>query len=363
LLDEVSEAAKCAGDSSSSARAAVRRGALVRLKDPPRASKVLEDALEQCRNVGDAALESEALRHLAQATAFSGQLDRGSGAAAEAVAVARRVGNKALLFEALMCQGTIANIRDGHWHALPPFEEALDIARQAKNAEREADILMRTGYLRTELGFTAQAIDELETARTLCERTGNRRVLAYTLHNLGWALWKAGNAERARTAEEEALELSREAELGHVAVVTEIYLALFDVGEGNAAGGLERAQKARAISDEEGHAEPVMHADMVITLAFLALDQPHEAANAARHCIEAYERLGGTQQFEVEIHLVAQKAFEAAHDEEAAERSKVAADEALQRRLAPITDAAVREKLSNSIGEGLPIAPGRGVIS
>ncbi|MBW2263963.1 MAG: AAA family ATPase, partial [Deltaproteobacteria bacterium] len=335
VLEEITKLALSAGDMKHAARAAVRQGALVRLSDPRKARRILEKALRECRKAEDVEWECRALGQLAQSAAYGGDLDRGAETAAEAVAVARRLESRQLLLSALMDDGTIAVIRNGHWHGLPSFLEAIEIAREVGDVESEADLLMRRGFLWSELGDIESAECDLEAARQLLEKTGNRRVLAFTLHNLGWALWKAGKAVEARLAEEEALEVSRQSHLGQVVMATEVYLALFDVGEDAAERALDRARSVRQEASPKGHTEPEMFACMAEALALLALKRWDDAVEAGLKAVENYEKLGGTQQFEVELHLVAAACLSAAGKKVEADDMLEKARQACARRLGP----------------------------
>ncbi len=356
VLEEVSSLAQAAGDAKNAARAAVRRGALVRLTNPRKARLILEKALDACRRAGDVEWECRALGQLAQSAAYGGDLDRGAEIAAEAVAAARGLESRQLLLRALMDDGTINVIRNGHWHGLPSFLEAIEIAREVGDVESEADLLMRRGFLWSELGDIESAEQDLEAARQLLRKTGNRRVLAFTLHNLGWVLWKAGKAVEARLVEEEALEVSRQSHLGQVVMATDIYLALFDIGEDDAERALERSRAVRQEASSKGHTEPEMFACMAEALSLLALKRWDDAVDAGLKAVENYEKLGGTQQFEVELHLVTASCLSDAGRSKEADEMLEKARQACARRIEPITDEAARKRLVEGIGVGLPLS-------
>lgn len=356
-LESISRAeddALAQGDPKRAAQAMVRRGALVRLVDPRAALEILDGALEKVVDSGDVEWECIASRQLAQAAAFSGDLDRGLQAAEHSVETARSLGAQVLILRALMVFGTIATIRDGHWSGLGPFEEALEIARLVGDIETEADLLQRCGFLRSELGDVERAFADLSAARALCERTGNKRVQTFTVHNLGWVLWKHGRVDEAVEAEREALRLSQEIQLNHVEMGTEIYLALMDLGQKRPKEALERGHRVTGASVSAGYAEPQIHAAMVDALAHLELGDEDRAVDAAQRTVEAYHEHGGTQQFEVELHLVAAAAFDAAGRRDAVRTALDDAHLALTRRLAPIEESTAKRQLIAAVGMGLP---------
>ncbi len=354
MLDSISQLASALSDRKSRARAAVRRGALTKQWDTREAVNILGEALETCVEAGDEELRCDALCQLAQAAAFSGDLERSAGAAREAVEVARRLGSDFQLLRALQVQGTVTAIGLGPWPALKPLDQALDLARRTNNIEYEADILLRSGFLRSELGDLEAAEQALATARQLCERTSNQRVLAFALHNLGWVLWKRGRAREAREIEVEALEVSRQAKLHQVALESEVYLALFDIGEARPAEALDRARQVGQEASDAGHIEPQMHAAMTEALALLELSRAAEAAERAMEAVDLYNSLGSTQQFQVELHLVAAACLTAAGRTQDADHARELAAAALDRRQNPITDPEAIVRLHNRIGDGLP---------
>lgn len=354
MLDSILKLAEEHGDERDAVDAMTRQGALVRLKDPLKAAELLERTLELARTGGVLSIECKVLGHLAMTATFSGSLGRGSDYAAEAVAVARRLGDQDLLLKSLIIQGTADAIRGGPLQGLSPFDEAAGIARQMGNLEQEAELLYRIGFILSELGDQEGAERNLMIAREYCERTGNQRVFAYTLHNLGWVLWRRGLKTKARQVEIKALELSQEAGLSHVELATEIYLSLFDLGEGNEAAALTRAKRAYSKAIKSNQAEPQVHAAMAAALAFLALGHEQEAVETSIGGVAALEKLGGTQQFEVELHLVAALCLSAAGREAEAEDMRQRATAVLRKRTAPIKNPDELRRLLDSIGHGLP---------
>ena len=154
--------------------------------------------------------------------------------------------------------------------------------------------------------------------------------------------------------EEEALELSRKVHLDQVVLATEVYLALFDIGEGKTSSALVRAKRVHREADAAGHAEPAMFAMMVEALALLMMGNKDEAADVAMMAVEVYKALGGTQQFEVEIHMVASSCLAAVGRREEAAQIRGFASDAMDRRLAPVSEFQARNSLLESIGGGLP---------
>jgi hypothetical protein len=118
-------------------------------------------------------------------------------------------------------------------------------------------------------------------------------------------------------------------------------------------------ERSRRVADEaggRGYAEQRVHATMTLALALLTLERAAEAAEAAGLAYEYYRGMGGTQQFEVELHLVAAACMSAAGRVKDADAMRGAAADRLQRLLVPIADPAARDRLAADIGRGLPAA-------
>jgi hypothetical protein len=137
-------------------------------------------------------------------------------------------------------------------------------------------------------------------------------------------------------------------------MATEVYLALFDVGEDEADRALERARSVRDEAASKGHTEPEMFACMAEALALLALKRWDDAVESGLKAVENYEKLGGTQQFEVELHLVAASCLSDAGRRKEADEMLEKARQACARRLEPIDDADAKQRLVAGLGVGLP---------
>jgi tetratricopeptide (TPR) repeat protein len=242
-----------------------------------------------------------------------------------------------------------------HSSAILSLEEALECARHDDDVEFEADLLQRLGYLRSELGDLQGAVAALTTSRDLCLRVGNRKYLAYCLHNLGWVKWKLGDSEGAVAAEREAIAVASDAKLKHVAIVSSIYLAIFDIGNERYELAAQTIRAAYNDALEANLVEPQMHALMVLSLALLAIGDTREAAQTALKAIEAYDDLGGTQQFEVELFLVSALCLESAERVDEALVMQRRALDIARRTLEGLQDHEdLGERRLAAIGAGLP---------
>jgi hypothetical protein len=119
---------------------------------------------------------------------------------------------------------------------------------------------------------------------------------------------------------------------------------------------VERSGRVADEAGSRGYAEQRVHATMVKALALLALERAAEAADAAGLAYEYYRGMGGTQQFEVELHLAAAACMSAAGRVDDADAMRRAAADRLERLLAAISDLAARDRLAADVGRGLPAA-------
>ena len=217
---EAADLALRLGDAELLAEAALRDGlwwAVTSHADDQRAMALLEDAVTRLDDL-DSPLRAAVLAQLATGMAYAaGQLDRGSALAADAVAMARRLGDPALLVQCLVQQHQVAQHPDG----LPQRREIVDELDRFAAASARADLDCLVQWMR--------ATDRLEVGDRLgaephvvaCGRLAEE--LRQPLH-----LWNAarlrvtcllleGRNVEAKQGMHDGLELGRQA-LGGLAI-------------------------------------------------------------------------------------------------------------------------------------------------
>lgn len=165
------------------------------------------DAVVAARGAGDRALEAEALSLVCFNSYFRGVPEEGVAPGAEAVAIARQLGDLVVLGQALLFSVALVHVDDTA-AAEAIYREALSVV------ERSGD-LFTTSFLRNNYGCllllegrVAEARQQLEAALSLTRTLVPRRTPG-TLNNLGIVLYKEGDPGGAAALFTEALRTSR----------------------------------------------------------------------------------------------------------------------------------------------------------
>ena len=134
-----------------------------------------------------------------------------------------------------------------HWpEALATARDALQAALDRRNRGAVVEALNHLGHVSLQCGDEQGALNHLREAYRTCSRSGSYRV-AYSLAELGWALFQGGQLEEALQAANRALAtlfFSLEAlDRGEVARVCELYGALL-WSHGDNEGALRQLNRA-----------------------------------------------------------------------------------------------------------------------
>jgi len=229
------------------------------LGEPAVARRELETAESLFRALGD--LEGVALAHRSIAVLLrrAGDLEGAYGAASEALATLRKIGNQR---HALVTLNSLANIRyqqDRLAAATDLYGEALSVAREIGDARAQAALLGNLGNSYYATGQLARAIGAQREALRLKREIGDRGGIATTLVSLSTALLDSGEPAEARVGLEEALATTRE--LGEKALEADALQVLGELlhergDDASARDSIARAAATReAAGDAAGHFE------------------------------------------------------------------------------------------------------------
>jgi HD-GYP domain-containing protein (c-di-GMP phosphodiesterase class II) len=170
-------------------------------------------------------------------------LEDAAGRTAEALKLARRLGDAKTLGEALNIHAGVVSSQGRHVEAIGCLEEALLLARRLGMLDLEANVLSNLGNLCRQLGDYPRALDNLKAAYELMRRTGaGGRVEAVNLINLGHLYGQMGENETARDFFAQAREVGREANdsMVEAASLNSLANTLSGSGQWSAAGALYR---------------------------------------------------------------------------------------------------------------------------
>jgi tetratricopeptide (TPR) repeat protein len=239
-----------------------------------------EQALAAARRAGQRALEAMVLARIVGAHSRLGELDAARALVDEALDLARAAGDDAALAAALRRISAYYYETGDQARAVELGNEAEASAWRAGDRAQVATILGNRGYAHAQLGLAKRARTALEEALRLHEALGDRRGRAYVLQNLGWAHLRAGDGRNARRLEEEALrELTAMSDVfGQAACL--LYLGHIAEQARDAAGAARRFSEAHEAFGRAGARAPAL--DCMAGLARCALAQGQlEAARQA----------------------------------------------------------------------------------
>jgi len=283
------------------ARGAVRLRALVllgracsALSDDAAAERALADVLA---DEPDASTRAGALRDLARM-----RIRRGDYAAAEKAAVAGLAAagpDDPVRIELLLARGLVSSYAGDADAARARYEEALALARRAGDKRDEAGALQYLAILHHRAGDYARATERYRESLELARETGDVGSMATFHGNLGAVSFLSGDPARAREHYELAVRLARRVGRTHSAVQAtnnlahlHAYLGMFERARREADEAFMAAQRlglasaaahARAVSGEvaarEGRIEEALSLQVDASSRYEALGQHREAAD------------------------------------------------------------------------------------
>ena len=149
------------------------------------------EAVEVARELGDQAIEAEALFLVCRGRYYRGVAVEALGPGAEAVAIARRLGDPVLLGESLLFYAAAVSV-DDPTESAAVYEEVLSLAQQTGDLYVATSAHNDYGCLLLHMGSVAEARKQLEKA-LVGARTSFPGRTATVLGNLGFVLLEEGN--------------------------------------------------------------------------------------------------------------------------------------------------------------------------
>ena len=154
------------------------------------------------------------LRTLGDLQASRGEAEQARANLNEALAQARRLGNKPFQINVMNSLGTLLDQTGRIDDAFAVYTQALALARELRDRRWEGGVLGNLGMVHLGRGEMDEARLHFDQALAVARECGDRRWEGNTLCNLGLVHLDQGRNDDARVHLTEALRLSRE--LGHV---------------------------------------------------------------------------------------------------------------------------------------------------
>ena len=217
--------------------------------------------------------------------------------------------------------------------------EAVELAREIRHPYREVDSLLLLGSSLETAGLYDEALASLDAAHALATQLK-------TVHQQASCEASRGRVHLLRGEQAEALERYRAA--AHLAGELGDHRVLADGLLGQARALVVSPEQAealacRALLTAEGRAPAAeAEAHAVLSSLELARGRVDEAVERALSATALVEQLGGQEQCETEILLVAHEALAAAGRDEEARAVLEQAREGIERKAASISDEGVR---------------------
>ena len=175
--------------------------------------------------------------------------------------------------------------------ALPEFEHALTLYRQAENRRGEAITLGHIGNCYKRLGDHARALDYLQRALKMKQELGERLEEGKTLSHLGLVYWEMGQYEQAIQQLTRSIAIARELNDRQLEAAALNNLSLVYDEQGDYRRSLEQYQRAlelhRAVNFVEGENATLGNIGGV----YLLLGQFREAMRYYQQALAISERL------------------------------------------------------------------------
>jgi len=140
----------------------------------------------------------------------AGLAERAGAELAEAVRLAREIGDPPLQAAASLGHGTYLAELSRVGEASAVLEEALALCRQVGDRRREGIALSMLAGLHSERGGLKTAVAELEAALERLREVGDRRAESVAMGNLGMVHYQAGDDDLATALLEQAVEAARD---------------------------------------------------------------------------------------------------------------------------------------------------------
>ena len=263
-------------------------------------------AIRAARQVGDHAVEAEALNNLSVVDLRQGRYEQAANLLNQALAAYRADGNQIGAGRALGNLGIAYYLRGDYLKATDCQTQALQLYSAEGDREGEARTLNNLGLIDQQLGRYQQAAERYNRALALHHEAGDHSSAAIVLSNLGLVDLRQGHYEQAVRQFQKSLALSRQA--GHPFAQTE---ALNSLGEAFfASGDVKQSHRyysealALAIQTDDKKEEARAHNGLGHGCCAVG-----DSAGAREHWLQAlriYSAIGAPEANQVRVELTSQ---------------------------------------------------------
>lgn len=176
----------------------------------------LRQGLDLAQRMGDHKTIARASLSMSGAMSARGEGSEATCFAEAALAHAEAIGDQEMRGRTLISLGTLAYYRREYVQAMQYLEKGLTIFQGLRDSlvqdisDTMARALNYVGLIRLEQGDFEATDRHWHRALDLCEKSGNRPVLAMLINNLAWMAFVQGDYDKAETRQFEAIRLYQE---------------------------------------------------------------------------------------------------------------------------------------------------------
>ncbi len=241
-----------------------------------------------------------------------------------------------------MCAGDLVGDLTACEAAVAAYEAAGDFRSSCHS-------LINVGYTCYQLGQHELSAQHLSRALALAERTGTFVLIAFAKHNLGIALARLGELQRAATVEREAAEAALGQGDVRLETATRVYLSMILAESGDITGAGEEAANAVTIA---AAGSPMMaYALAALGDVLAAMGRHGEARQHAEAAYRLLTSLGGIDDGDTFVRLVFAESAMARGDLASARRAITSARDRMLERAARISVPAWRDSFLARVPE------------
>jgi tetratricopeptide (TPR) repeat protein len=230
------------------------------------------------------------------------------------------------------------------------FVRAAELHRQVGDLRRAAGAESNLADADNRFGAYAAAARALSEARDACRKVGHHVMEGYTLVNLGYALTRLGEPERALVPLGQATEIAQRLGEVRLACAASVYRARALLALGHAEESAALAEGAAAEASARRMPSVEITALTIAADARLSLGDAEAALALSTRAVERMDEIGGVEEDEIEVRVTHARAADATGRQELADATRRAA----RARLAQLASAIVDPELRRAFLTDVP---------
>jgi CHAT domain-containing protein/tetratricopeptide (TPR) repeat protein len=220
----------------------------------PEGRKLLQQALEIARQIGDKNMEAAALHNLGDSLRTAGEFDAAQDKLTQAAVLYQATGNLYDLATVLTSEGIIQRVHGHPEKALPLYQQALELQRKIGDRQGQIQSINAMAVTYENIDDSVKAVELYMQALAMARATGSPRLINFELGNLASSYFAMGRDQEALTILEDLLRQGTEHADYRYEVLAGTYFHLGRFKESVTAAG-----KAIELAEAGKNVDPVPH--------------------------------------------------------------------------------------------------------